>query len=76
MKSWQYGKEACVHLYFSLYIYKHKLGPTESFTESTSTSITSSGAFGENLDKLTMTNFLAGNLQPSDQHLQICLKIH
>ena len=58
-----------MNLYFTLYIYKHKLGHPESLTESPSTSISSSGAFGVNLENLAMTRFLAGDLQPSDQRL-------
>ena len=39
----------------NLYIYKHKLGHPESLTESPSTSISSSGASGVNLENLAMT---------------------
>ena len=33
MKSWQYGKEALMTLYFTLHIYKHKLVHPEVLTE-------------------------------------------
>ena len=42
-------------LYFTLQIYNRKLGHPGSLTESPSTSISSSGAFGANLGNLAMT---------------------
>ena len=50
-------------LYFTLHIYKHIHGLPESFTESPSTYISSSGASGVNLENLAM--FLLPDGQPA-----------
>ena len=41
-----------MNLYFTLYIYEHKLGLPDSLTDSPSTSISSSGASNVNLENL------------------------
>ena len=52
-----------MNLYFTLNIYKHKLGHPEGLTRSPSTFISSSGASGVNLENLAM--FLLPDGQPA-----------
>ena len=63
-------------LYFTLHIYKHKLGHPEVLTVSPLTFISSSGASGVNLVNLAMAKLPAGILQPSGEHLEMFLKIY